>query len=191
MPSVRIPLNVEVEIKSGISEFYTKLMKQTYYAVNQAGEVYINIARNHIQPITNQTAQSGQVQDVDVSFPSGKLKSVAKFTVDYSFGRQPDSFNSVVWRQTKLQQKRLKRQPNETDERAIALEEGFYAWNVRMPKMWVKRPYLKQGLPYIVPAFVDFMRDWDQIGSPMSHLLAYVDNLVIEGLEAEFDWPSF
>lgn len=189
MPSVRIPLNVEVEIKNGIDVFYSDLMKQTYYAVNKAGEVYINIARSHIKPVTNQTSQSGQVQDVDVSFPSGKWDKVAKFTVDYSFGRKPNSFQSVEWAQTKAQQRRYNRAPNQVDERALALEEGFYAWDIPRPDFWVERPYLKQGIPYIVPAFIDFMKDWDRVGNPISHVLAYVDNLAIQGLDVDISLP--
>ena len=167
---IDISQKITVDAKVGIDAFYSQLVYQMYYAMNQAGEVYLGIARGHIKPVTGQLAASGQVQDVDVNWSVGYWQTVARFSVDYSFGRNPDSFTSVEWAQTEAQQRILGRDPLEADPRAIKLETGFYAWEQQKKSAWVKRPYLYQGVPYIIPAFIDFMKDWDQIGDPMTHV---------------------
>jgi hypothetical protein len=161
---IDISQKVTVDAKIGINEFYSKLVFQMYYAMNKAAEAYLEIAKSFIVPRTGQLYDSGQVQDVDVKWSTGDWQTVARFEVQASFGREEDSFRSVVWRQTEDQQKILDRQPFEQDNRAIANEVGFYAWEVRKKKNWVRRPYLYQGLDYIKPAFIDFMKDWNQLG---------------------------
>lgn len=149
---MKVPITIDFNISNNIPAFKSNLLLNVISSAYHAGEVYILISQSFIKPITNQTSQSGQVQPTK----GGNDKDFV--SLDLSFGRTKNGYTSRVWEQTSSQQKILGRQPFQKDNRALALEEGFYAWDIREPERWVQRPYLTQGIPYIIPAFTDFLR---------------------------------
>lgn len=171
---VSVSIKLSVKSKDTIDHYYFMLVQHMYMSLKNAGKVYLGIAGAHIDDVTGQTRESGQVQDVDVKWPSKTAKKATRLTLDYSFGRNPDSFTSVVWAQTEEQQEILGRAEYQRDDRALALEFGFSAWE-KGPM--VRRRYLKQGIPYILPAFTDFMKDRDYKLSPRDMITAYRENL--------------
>lgn len=150
----------DISIKDGTLKFAESLTQQIFIAMQKSSEVYLNIALSKVHVVTGQLAQSGQIHVIEAK--DTRNFSIPRFTFEVSFGRQPGSLTqSVVWRQTQDQQLILGRAPLEQDNRALATEFGFYAWEQPKPKAWRRFPYLFQGLPFIMPAIIETMRDWD------------------------------
>lgn len=153
-------VDVEISIKDGTAAFAEQLTNHIYVACQGAAQTYLNIALHHVHRSTGQLADSGQIHLVKSN--DSRNFSVPSFEFQVSFGREEGSLTqSRVWEQTYDQQKKLGRAPQETDARAWATEVGFYAWEKPKRKNWRRMPYLYQGLPFIKPAFVELMKDWD------------------------------
>ena len=151
---------VDVVIKDGTAKFAEILTQQIYIATQKAAEVYLIIAQSNVRRATHQLMNSGQIHLIEAQDTNNF--SIPNFIFEVSFGRRPGSkTESMVWKQTEAQQKILNRNPLQKDRRAIATEQGFYAWEVRKKRAWRRTPYLYQGLPLIFPAFVDSMNDWE------------------------------
>ena len=153
-------VDVEISIKDGTASFAEQLTNHIYIACQGAAQVYLNIALHNVRKSTGQLADSGQIHVVKAT--ESRNFSVPTFEFQVSFGRAEGSLTqSRVWEQTSDQQSKLGRAPQEKDPRAWANEVGFYAWEKPKPKNFRRSPYLYQGLPFIQPAFIELMKDWD------------------------------